>query len=93
MKQPKNQKHKSETRDYKVLVTMPKFKESKGYDSELGFDDYEKAYEHYKNEVMNSAKHVTLVDTKRIIGLYSYSKVIGTYICMKQIVIEGYDNF
>lgn len=88
MRNPKKQVfvHDVDITSYSVLVTMPKFKGSKRYDSHYRINDYEKAVELYKEMVISDARHLCIIDTKRIIGLYR-----GTE-CLRQVVIESFDK-
>jgi hypothetical protein len=74
------------TKRYQVVVTMPKFKESNGVTCNWEFEDYDKAWDQFQNEVSDGARHLTLVPTKRIIGLYYWTE------CRQQVVLQGYEQ-
>lgn len=68
---------------YQVAVTSPKYGKSQGLEVQYTYNNYEDAMRSFEERVMDNAKHLTMVDTYRIIGVYYRNEML------KQVKIVG----
>jgi len=89
------QEVKFTSKPYCIVITMPSYPINGGDEdatAQYNYAEYENALNEYRFFISEQAKHIAMIDTSRIIGLYR-TKEDGTFELRKQVILDSYDQF